>query len=402
MRCWSFHSGSPLRARSPRRRREAVHPEPGPRPAAGERCGSALLLAIVTLGVLGALVAGVFAAALLESRAGSIAVRRVRVFTAAELGLYRVLAPGGWSPLWSTSPSPGLLERRVYLVGEGVVDTVSIWKLTPASALVVSAAVSGAGPALARRRLTLLMALERPLFAPPAALVVRDSLVIRDASSVSGADTALAAWGCASAEAALPGVAVADSSAVHLQACAGGCLVGGPPVLVTPRVTNEALYTQFGPVDRAALVERAASLPAGATLRSPGPARSPDGACDTTNPANLGDPLGLLGPGSPCAAYFPVRSVAGDLHLVGGVAQGLFLVEGDLTLESGAQLFGLVIADGSVVLTGGSRVTGAVLARRAVLEARSAIRSSRCAVTRALQGAAVPIVPRGLTWAELY
>ena len=85
----------------------------------------------------------------------------------------------------------------------------------------------------------------------------------------------------------------------------------------------------------------------------------------------------------------PVRHAAGDLTLTGGRLLGTLLVDGDLTLQAGAEIVGLALVRGTLYFDGGGgRVTGSVVASQVVTRngftpaAPVAVYSS-CAVLRA-------------------
>ena len=97
-----------------------------------------------------------------------------------------------------------------------------------------------------------------------------------------------------------------------------------------------------------------------------------------------------------------------DLKITGGVGQGIMLVEGDLSVQGGAQFFGPVIVKGSLKTAGtGGHFNGGVMAANVDLEqstllGNAVINYSSCALNRALAGTATPIFVARRSWTELY
>lgn len=372
------------------------------RPSRARR-GIAIVMVLVAMTVLGVAAAGVLFAITRGSRDSSDTLRRTHALAAAEYGLYHALAPAEWSSRWNTTTERGLLATRVQQVADGVVDTTRIWKLAPASFLLTSDAALGAGPLRARRRLGLLVALRVPRITPLAAATAREQIALAGASTISGVDAPVAHWICPPLGDALPAVTVADRSLVTTSDCDdASCLVGTTDISVTPLAAEPEAHERFGATSRAEIAARGAPLAPGITIHAPTPTLDAHGDCDLANPGNLGDPFRYLGASSPCADHFVVGHALGDLHVAGGAGQALLVVDGDLTIDAGAHLFGVALVRGTLHLSGAAHFTGLVLATRITLESRSRIDYSRCALTLALRAAAVPTVPRGPAWVEMY
>jgi hypothetical protein len=154
-------------------------------------------------------------------------------------------------------------------------------------------------------------------------------------------------------------------------------------------------------VDRTFLSRLATPITSGSVL-SPAPRVDGRGECDTHTLGNFGDPLRVFGADSPCKLVFTLGYVDGDLRLVGGAGQGMLLVDGDLTLETGARFEGVVIARGSVRLESGAQLVGVVLADHVALEGGSIVQYSSCAVDRALVAGARPVPQPGQSWTEMF
>ena len=98
----------------------------------------------------------------------------------------------------------------------------------------------------------------------------------------------------------------------------------------------------------------------------------------------------------------------GDLKITGGEGQGILLVDGDLSVQGGAEFFGPVIVKGSLktAATGG-HFNGGVMAANVDLEqstllGNAVVNFSSCALTKALAGAATPVFVARRSWTELY
>lgn len=113
------------------------------------------------------------------------------------------------------------------------------------------------------------------------------------------------------------------------------------------------------------------------------------GACE---PAawNWGEPLG---PGRPCGMHRPLVVADGDLIVQGGRGQGVLAAAGALMLD-GTRFAGLVLVGGSLRLTGGARIDGAARVRGdVVIDGRSTVAASPCAVHRSLAVRPSPLPP---------
>jgi len=371
--------------------------------SAHTRRGIAIVMVLVAMVVLGVAAAGVLFATQRGARDSGDSLRRTRTLAAAEYGLYHSLSPAEWRSRWNTTSERGLLATRVHQLAEGAIDTVRLWKLAPASFLLTSDAALGVGPLRARRRLGLLVALDAPRLTPLATVTARNQVTIAGASTISGIDTPVPQWLCPQPADALPAVAVTDRALVATSDCDDAtCLIGWTEILATPRAAEPETHERFGTTQRSELAAGGVPIASGTTIHVPTPTLDAHGACDLANPRNLGDPLRYLGVSSPCADHVLVGHALGDLHISGGAAQALLIVDGDLTLDAGAHFFGVAIVRGTLHLSGAAHLTGVVLASRIILEARSRIDYSRCALAHALRAAAIPTVPRGPSWVEVY
>jgi len=102
--------------------------------------------------------------------------------------------------------------------------------------------------------------------------------------------------------------------------------------------------------------------------------------------------------------------VRGDTTIRGGSLEGVFLIDGAITLEGPLTVTGLIVARGPIEFgTGAVSVTGSAISfappdstRPAVLIRSGFVRHSGCVISRALRRA-IPLRPaRGRAWAELF
>ena len=363
----------------------------------------ALVMAVVAITVLGALVAGVFFAAMRDQSDGRDAESRVQALAAAEYGLGLTLVPRRWRSSWNTTTRRGLLDSLAYDPGGGSSDTVRLWKLEPNSFLLAS--TGAAGPALSRasRRVALNVTLRTPRLAARGAITARNGAVIVDSSSISGLDAVPVGWSCPPVGDPLPAVAVLMESLVDDNACTVQlCLSGAQPVSVDSAAAQATTYERFGESSRASLAEAAVQLPDEATIVLPAPSLDASGDCDDSDPRNLGDPGRALGAASPCADYFPVLHAPGRLRLQGGEGEGFLLVDGDLTIGAGARFYGVVAVLGVLRVTEAAELRGLALASRVIVDGGSRVGYSSCASDLALRAAGAPVVPAGQAWTELH
>jgi hypothetical protein len=83
-----------------------------------------------------------------------------------------------------------------------------------------------------------------------------------------------------------------------------------------------------------------------------------------------------------------VRASLGDLTVLGGVGQGVLVVDGGLTLSDAARFYGLVVVRGALRLEGGASLVGLALAQGgAAVAADARVVASGCRSARALAAA---------------
>jgi|SRR5918992_5237121 hypothetical protein len=332
------------------------------------RRGFAIATAVFTLVIVGALAMGTLFVATHERRSGSDALRQARVVMAAELGVEQTIAT--WSRAWNGAYARGFGRSLSMATPEGAQLTVRLTRLADELFLVMSDARVGR----ARRQVARAVRLDTQ---EPMVIAAMSSLTPIDSNasaSIDGVDRAPVGWDCPA-----PGVAVTPFA-----------------------IGDSATLLRFGQFDWTAIAEAAtARLTPGFVVPAP---RSTDQECDTTVPENWGEPIRSTG--GACASYYAIVHAPGDLIVDGGRGQGLLIVDGDLTLRSGFEFFGVVLVRGALRSdVGGARITGAV-----ALAARGAtgtslggigIAFSRCAARKALLGLAFPVPVVERSWYEI-
>lgn len=382
------------------------------KPLTGRREGFALAVALAAIVIIGALIVGVFFASTQEYRVGRNSILQTRALTAAEYGLDAVLQKGttnGWVRSWNTA-SPGVLAVRQYVPGDGSVDTVRVTALGHGNFLVVSEGRSGMSVgALGRRRIGALVAMSTAQINIRGALTTRGPTKIGGSSDIDGNDTTFSSWNCPPTTAALPGIAINDTSQISLSGCSGySCVSGSPPVSQDSVAGKDSTYTQFGDVNWSQLTAMAdKTLGNGVTMTGMQPSYNGT-TCNTADLYNWGDPYRTLGASAYCADYYPIIYEPGNLTVTGGYGQGILLVQGDLNVSGGFEFYGPVIVMGNLKTTGtGGHFNGGVMASNVDLDQNTflgdaVVHYSACTVNKAVQGAGTPVLARGRSWVELY
>lgn len=360
-------------------------------------------MTVVAMAVLGALVTGVFFAALREQRDGRDAIHRVQALATAEYGLAVSLSPESWRSPWNNTSRRGALTDVVLKPDPGTSDSIRVWKLARNSFLLTSTGTAGDGASRATRRLALLVTLRIPVLALDAAAIARQSALVSDSSLIAGVDTVPPGWDCPPAGSKRPAIVAPPVATVDTGACTDRpCLSGAPPFRTDTLAGSADTYERFGALDRDTVAAAALQLADDVVLTSPSPALDAAGECDASRLDNLGDPLRSLGAESPCADHFVVLHAPGNMRIEGGEGQGMLLVDGNLTLTRGARFSGVVVVRGVLEVTERSELHGSALAYGVSVHDGSRIRYSSCVVERALRAAAVPVVPDGPAWSEVY
>lgn len=360
------------------------------------RRGIALVVAVVTLAVIGALVTVALFGARSDRHGSSLVFEGEAAGQAAQAGLdaaaagfdrtWLRLGPGRSSAIAPTSLGTG----RAFYAGSVTRLNSVLWMVRT-----VGAVLAPDGDTLSVRWAGTLFKKLAPDLAPGAAVTVSGSAVVDRSALLDGADTDPidGAWpaSCAGgSRRSVPGLR------------AGGDATLAEPGNVVPSavVGDTSVVLAMSAVDTA--FERLAATPD--IVIGPDPVVAPlletDQSCATgaVYPGNWGDPdhrMPAVG-GYPCGDYFPVISFDGpELRLTGAVGQGILLVNGDLRIGPGVSFYGVVLVRGRVVAPGGdSEIRGALIARDVVLGSGSesgggvVFTYSTCAIATALDAAA--------------
>ena len=182
------------------------------------RRGATLVLVLFALAILGALAAGSFFAALHEQRIESTAMLRVRALAAAERAVYTAVSPQSWRASWTAARPVRLVASDSEPLGNRGSVVTQIWRLTPFSALIIADASAGSSPRVARRRIFLLVAFQRPLIPAVAAAIARNGVSVHENSSITGgADSA--SGDCLTPDSGVAAISLPQDASVDTAGC---------------------------------------------------------------------------------------------------------------------------------------------------------------------------------------
>lgn len=360
------------------------------------RAGGALLGALLLIMLLGGLGALAVAAARLRGLTGTRALFQARARTVAEAGLER--AEAGWDPIQAGQLPVGAataLPAVPSVDGAASRDTLLRLGLGLFMLRAVGEQRAPDGVLLARDAMVRLVRLEGPAVPDSIAASVGGSASITADSGILGGDAVPTSWDSLCPPPGTSGIGLdMPPNVTPGLTCVGGLCVSGTPPVATDSALPGGLFSRLGTASLPTLIARAeASVSGSLTV---GPAFS-GLLCDRLQSNNWGDPLF---PGSQCGSYFPIVAAGPGTQVVGGAGQGLLLTTGSLLLGGGTRFFGVILAQGDLTLDDSATVYGAVMVQGSLFIAGKArVQRSRCAVERALEGAARPMRPvsRG-TW----
>jgi hypothetical protein len=373
-----------------------------------DQSGVALPLALFTMVIAAVMITAVFYVGRLEQRMGYNSIASAQAFEAAETGVSAALT--AWSPSSYNGMATGdSLVLPSTPVGSNSMYNTAVRRLNSTLFLIRSEGrFLVAGQTLTRRQVARLIRLDPPPIDPQGAVTTRIGLEVGGAAQVSGADVNPPAWGGVCSSPGPDVAAIRDSTGVVVTSggCVGQtCLTGTPKVATDPAVSM-GTFTQFGVQTFASLSAAAEKvIPPGSNLGSLGPtfnAGTPV-TCRFSDQQNWGDPDD---PSSPCGNYFPLVYAPGDITLSGGSGQGILLVDGNLHLSDPVRFYGIIVVQGTVSTDGG-QVIGAVMAANqaglpTLISGTNQLNFSRCAINRAVTGAAQPSAISERSWAQLY
>jgi hypothetical protein len=352
------------------------------------RRGFTLPLTLIALALMAALACAVMLLAGLRWQSGARSLQAFQARTLAESEVDRLMAM--WDPLQAGSIAVGaVVAVPAHAAGPGLTAFDSLMRLGQGLYLVRSIGVRSTsdGAVLARDGVAGLVRLLAPSLPDSIAVESVGPVTVSAAGRVDGDDHTPTGWTGVCAAPATPAIGVMAGAATPVQALCGGgsCIRGSPPIAFDSTLTVSGL-SQFGVLDMASLLAMADHRISG-TLSSIRPAVV-GGVCVQGDSLNWGDPGAVA---SPCGGFFPVIAAAPASRIAGGQGQGVLVATGSLVLAGDVAFTGVVIAAGPVVMQDQARVTGLVVTLDSLLVTGSArIERSRCALGRALPGAARP------------
>jgi hypothetical protein len=352
------------------------------------RRGFTLPVALLTMALMGALAGAVMLIARLRWQSGQRSLEAFQARMAAESEVERLRA--AWDPLRADSVAIGsIVAVPSAISGRGIAAYDSLIRLGHGLFLIRSAGIRSTadGAVLAREEAAGLVRLLAPRLPDSIAVVATAPVDVVGTGLVDGDDQVPAGWNGLCTVPGPPGIAVmaAPGTPIHALCGGGACIHGSPAIAVDSAQTNLAL-AQLGPATLADLVGHADHR-VGGTLASIQPAVS-GGSCVQGDSLNWGDPASVS---TPCSGYFPVIAAAPATRILSGQGQGVLVATGPLELSGNASFTGVVIARGAIVVRNQARITGLLVALdSALVEDAAVIERSRCAIGRALRGAARP------------
>jgi hypothetical protein len=376
--------------------------------------GMALAMVIISLVVVGALMAAALMIGIQEQRMGE-STRWLRKSSGlAEGGVHEILR--GWDPATNNGlnnyPAAGssqAIAQSTSPSGTGVyagtvsklTDQIYLLDVTGRDSATLTGKARGDG---ARQRVGLLTrVLPLPVDVQAAFTIGAPVNFGGGNVFVRGTDNVPSAWSasCPPAGAAVAGVRAKNSGDASNS---NGQMTGTPPVLITPSM-DSTTFMQYGNTTYNALA-------ASATIQlNPGsyaPAPVTSGSTCTASTTNWGSPLAPTGP---CGKRYPIvhiNNFAGTTTITGGSGQGVLLVDGDLTISGAFTYYGLIIVRGKMTTTAGGSPTvyGALLVQSMNFATTSFAGSaniyySACALQRTRDAISNPTMLRSRGWIEL-
>jgi hypothetical protein len=383
-------------------------------PSPKRREGFALAVAMVAIVVIGALIAGAFFTSTQEYRVARNSLVDQRAYTAAEAGVTQPIQ--GWLKSLNLTMTPGTTSNvgDTLKIDGGGYAVRRVTRLDDYTFWVISDGYAGGttGSLASHHRLNAVYRLAYPNFNILGALTVRGRVEVQGSSKVDGSDGIPPQWTtsgiCPVAAGGMPGVAAPDTSLV----CSGNCpeskteqqrIFGIPAETQNPAAADTLTYYKYGDQNWQTLTANADIRLAGGNY-STLPSVSGT-ACNTSDVMNWGDPSRT----TPCADYFPIIFINGDLKVqANSKGQGVLLVNGDLEMAGGFEFNGIVIVRDDIKSTGnGNKISGSAFAGNTYttdntsVSGDSEIHYSSCAIERAARGSATVVRAKQRGFAEV-
>ena len=391
----------------------------------GER-GIALVVAVVSLVVIGAIVAGTFFVSTVEQRSAQNVIFAAAAQQAAEAGLEDGVAniKGGDYPY-------GVADSTAYATnvtpsGWSTSTSYTVWVFpVNYSTWLLKSVGTSDGSTNTLAELVKVAINNGPMTAP---VIVASPVTFNGNSFTIDGNNANppVATGCPSTPSPAQVYAVRSQTATGMNPGDRDNLLGitggGPPappagtgsaVANDPTVTPlmASIFGTGGTYDQFRAMATLTYAPATYTGRQP--STTVVGGvtkCNYADNANWGEPKTTV---PQCNSYFPIvlgTSSYGNPFKISGVrGQGVLLADGDLELTGGFEWYGLILVKGSFKITGtGAKVFGAVIAQNGAtvddntISGNTQITFSTCAISRALNGT-LPVRPASTrAWTQLY
>jgi hypothetical protein len=382
-------------------------------PTSKRREGFALAIAMIAIVVIGALIAGAFFTSTQEYRVGRNSLVDQRAYAAAEAGVNEPIQ--GWIKRLNLSMVNGTTSDSNKLVlGDGSYAVRRITRLNDYTFWVMSDGYAGGtvGSVASHHRLNAVYRLAYPNFNILGALTVRGRVEVQGSSKVDGTDQIPPQWVtsgiCPATGTGMPGVAAPDTTLVCNGTCPEGPseqqrIFGTPAQSENPAAADTNTYYKYGDQNWKTLTLNAdIKLPGGNYKTLPAVSGS---ACNFSVLSNWGDPNRT----TPCADYFPIIFVNGDLQIQSNSrGQGVLLVNGDMEMQGNFEFNGIVIVRDDIKSTGtGNKITGSAFAGNTYttdntsVSGNSEIQYSRCAIERAAKGSATIVRAKERGFAEV-
>ncbi|MCH7490321.1 MAG: hypothetical protein IID05_06450, partial [Gemmatimonadetes bacterium] len=308
--------------------------------------GAALIVAILSMVVMGGLVTAAFTTTWMEFRLADNTRRAAQAFGAADFGLAETIDSwdvGVWNNM-DVLDSIAVSGTSSY--GHGTYSGY-VKRMADEMFLVMITGKDKSGNN--QQRVGEYVRLSGVMVDIQAALTVQGPTTIGGAAQIVGADSTPSGWDCPPPDSgAQSGIRMPDSSLLTTQGgCSGGTCIAGDPSIQQDASVVDSTFSQFGEIDWWELAAYADTLAPG-TYSGINPVFDGSGNCNTSVLTNWGDPLNT----SDCSDYFPLMYIPGDLKLTGNVGQGMLLIQGDLQVSGGFEFYGVVIVRGRLSSTG--------------------------------------------------
>lgn len=369
--------------------------------------GIALIMAVFALVIIGALVAGVFYTAQMEQHSGGNSLAGQQAADAAQAGIDYAIA--NWDNAWTTMGTGNSFTIASRQLGTSPsYFNATVMATNGFTYLVTSTgqAKSPNGTVLASRAYGMIYKKDIPTLNVKSGVTVQGGVSVGGSATIVGNDSVPSggAWATnCSGQTPQNQPAIRTDSNVSTH--------GSPNIVGGVSANDTSVGTTITDVNQAynTFINSANLTIPGGTVNGLGPSLNVANACNRADTNNWGDPQNAKAytnpvthiTSYPCAAYFPIIHVTGDIKVTGGVGQGVLLVDGNFTAGGGFKFWGLVIVKGNINKgNGNSNFYGGLLSESASITddftGSITIQYSSCAINTAVSNSAVarPITQR--------